>query len=126
MKISTLTKKAQLIFNKYIRERDRQGDWFVCISCGKSKQVDEMDAGHYVPRGSSSFLRFSEFNVHGECTRCNRFDDFHLVGYRKNLIEKIGLKAVEDLEESRSKVKRWTKSELEEIIKRYERIPERH
>lgn len=75
-----------------------------------------MNAGHYVPQGSSSFLRFHEWNINGECAGCNCFDKFHLVGYRKNLIAKIGLENVEWLEENRRNHKRWTRSELEEII----------
>jgi hypothetical protein len=78
-----------------------------------------MDAGHYVPQKGGSALRFDEWNVNGECKKCNGFDPFHLVGYRKNLIEKIGLKAVEELEAKRNEVKKWTRDELLEIVNRY-------
>lgn len=113
--LSGLLKQAQEVFNKWIREvRDKDE---LCISCGKHH--DKYDAGHYVSQGSSSFLRFHEWNVSKEGSYCNAFDKFHLVGYRKNLIAKIGLENVEWLEDNRHQVKRWTRGELEEIIKKY-------
>ena len=114
-----LTAKAQMVFNKWIRERDSKDGYFTCISCFKTLPVESMNAGHYVPVKGGSYLRFHEDNVNGECERCNGFDDFHLVGYRKHLIMKIGKKSVEWLENNRLKVYKWSKSELEEIIKKY-------
>ena len=102
-----------MVFNAYIRERDKD---LPCIACG---MYNKLQAGHYVPQKGGSFLRFDEWNVNGECQGCNGFDQFHLIGYRKRLIEKIGIDAVEYLEDNRHKVKKWTRSELEEIIKKY-------
>lgn len=107
-----LLKHTQEVFNKWIRQRDQNEP---CISCGQHKE--HYDAGHYVPQGQSSFLRFHEDNVNKECKGCNSFDKFHLVGYRKNLIKKIGIEKVEWLENNRHTVKRWSRIELEEIIK---------
>lgn len=112
--IPSLLKEAQKVFNAWVRRRDQD---FLCISCGKHH--DKYDAGHYVPQGSSSFLRFHPDNVSKEGSSCNAFDKFHLVGYRKRLIEKIGLEKVEWLEDNRHHVKRWSRSELEEIILKY-------
>ena len=109
-----LIKKAQEVFNKYIRNRDAE---MSCISCGQ--WYDYWDAGHYVPVKNSSFLRFHEWNVHKECKRCNGFDEFHLIGYRRNLVNKIGEDAVKWLEDNRHQVKKWSREELEEIIKKY-------
>jgi hypothetical protein len=114
-----LTEKAQKVFNAWVRRRDSYGDYTICISCGKSFLYFQMDAGHYVPVRGGSFLRLHEWNVNAECKGCNGFDDFHLVGYRKNLIEKIGLENVEWLEANRRTVKKWSRSELLEIIEKY-------
>ena len=110
-----LLKIAEQVFNRWVREERDKDD--LCISCGKHHE--DYDAGHYVPQGSSSFLRFHEWNVNKEGKGCNSFDKFHLVGYRKNLIKKIGLENVEWLEENRHIVKKWSRTELEEIINRY-------
>jgi hypothetical protein len=117
--VPKLLKDAQQVFNRYIRQRDSEDGWFVCISCGNTYPTDLMDAGHYVPQKGGSYLRFHEWNVHGECKRCNGFDQFHLIGYRKRLIGKIGTYGVQWLEENRHTVKKWSRSELEEIIKKY-------
>ena len=117
--IPKLTAKAQKLFNAYIRKRDSRDGQFTCISCFRTLPTDLMDAGHYVPVKGGSALRFDENNVHGECKRCNGFDQFHLIGYRKHLILKIGLAKVEWLESQRHDLKKWTRSELNEIITKH-------
>ncbi len=117
--IPKLTAKAQRIFNTYIRERDSRNGFFTCISCFRTLPIDKMNAGHYVPVKGGSFLRFHEWNCSGECIRCNGFDEFHLIGYRKHLIMKLGKDAVEWLENHRNEVKKWTRTELNEIITKY-------
>jgi len=117
--IPKLTAKAQHIFNRYIRYRDNEEGFFTCISCGQVKGHEVMDAGHYVPVKNGSALRFNEYNVNGECKGCNGFDQFHLIGYRRNLIDKIGLDMVEWLEANARVTKKWSRSELEEIIEKY-------
>ena len=114
-----LTEKAQKVFNAYIRQRDSKDGYFTCISCFKTLPVESMNAGHYVPVKGGSFLRFHEDNVNGECQRCNGFDEFHLVGYRKHLLLKIGKKRVEWLENNRTKVHKWHRADLENIITLY-------
>ena len=109
-----LLEKAQKVFNAWIRERDKD---LPCISCGKWH--DQWDAGHYVPVKGGSYLRFNEFNVWKEGKFCNGFDQFHLIGYRKNLINRIGLEKVEWLESNRHIVKKWSKTELNNIIEKY-------
>lgn len=118
-KLSTMLKRAEVVFNSYIRWRDSSDGYFTCISSGQTLPVDQMNAGHYVPVKNSSFLRFNEWNVNGECAYQNCYDKFHLVGYRKNLIDKIGLDAVEWLDANSRKKHKHSRQELEEIIKTY-------
>ncbi len=107
------------LFNKYVRERDSENGYFTCISCGKTLPIEQMNAGHYIPQKNSSLLRFNEYNVHGECISDNGFNEFHLINYRKNLINKIGQEMVDWLEENQRTIKKWTRSELNELIDRY-------
>lgn len=117
--VQSIINKAQKFFNAWIRQRDSKDGYFTCISCSKTFPVSNMDAGHYVPVSRSSYLRFHEDNAWGECKGCNCFNEFHLIPYRKNLIDKIGLERVEWLEENRHQTKKWTRSELLEIIEKY-------
>lgn len=117
--IPKLTAKTQKVFNTYIRQRDSQDGYFECISCGQTKSIDQMDAGHYVPVKGSSALRFDEYNVNGECKGCNGFNEFHLIGYRRNLIQKIGERKIIELEHQFRLIKKWSRTELNEIIEKY-------
>jgi hypothetical protein len=117
--IPKLTAKAQKVFNAYIRKRDSEDGYFTCISCGETKETAQMNAGHYVSQKGSSALRFDEYNVNGECIACNGFNDFHLVGYRKNLINKIGQEMVDWIEANYRTPKKWSRTELNELIEKY-------
>jgi len=116
IRVSDLKKKVQIVFNKWIRERDVEEG---CISCG-NKNATSYDAGHYLAQGSTGALRYNERNVHKQCTSCNRFKHGNLIEYRINLIKKIGLNNVEYLEDHRKDVKKWTREELNELLERYQ------
>lgn len=115
--IPKLKKKAQIVFNSYIRQRDSDQP---CISCGQYKPLQ---AGHYYPTQGYDGLRFDAFNCHGECSGCNCFDEGHLIGYGENLIGRIGKVEFDLLKLRASDYKKhghkWSRSELEEIIKFY-------
>jgi 5-methylcytosine-specific restriction endonuclease McrA len=117
--IPKLTAKAQKVFNAYIRKRDSQDGYFTCISCGRTLTTDQMDAGHFAPVKGGSALRFDEYNVNGECKKCNGFDEFHLIGYRRGIIEKYGEGVLIHLEQNARLLKKWTRTELNEIIDKY-------
>lgn len=112
--LPNLTKRAQVVFNTWIRKRDSQAG---CISCGRPVT----EAGHYLNAGHFSALRFSEMNVNGQCTRCNCFLHGNLIEYRKGLIKKYGESNVKLLENSVAirTVKKFSRFELEQIIKYY-------
>jgi len=113
--LSHWLKITQAVFNEYIRKRDSADP---CISCGTVANV-QYCASHFRTRGAASQLRFSELNVHKACNkRCNLMLSGNIAGYRPRLINKIGLAAVEALEHDNS-TKKWERSELEEIRKKY-------
>ena len=111
--IPQLLKVTQDVFNVYIRKRD---NGLPCISCGN---MNTLQAGHFVPVFNSSALRFHEWNVNGECCRCNAFDEFHVINYRKNLIDKIGPDAVKWLIDNQRGKRAWTREELHLLIELY-------
>lgn len=90
-------RKADEFFNRFIRLRD---DKEPCISCQRH-HAGQYHAGHYQPKGMNSALRYNELNVHKQCAPCNNHKSGNLTEYRINLINKIGLEAVEDLEQNR-------------------------
>lgn len=114
-------RKADQAFSLYIRTRDAQpyeGRAFRCISCGRVLPIEQADCGHYVNRQHMS-LRFSELNCNAQCSHCNRFDEGNMSGYRRGLINKIGLQKVELLESMKHQVNKLSSFELEAIAKYY-------
>ena len=117
--LEDLVKKLDKVFSLYIRLRDvMPSGLFRCISCGQIKPYSQEDCGHYISR-TNMITRFDEDNCNGECRACNRLSSDHLIGYRKNLITKIGLDRVSALEWKRNQIKHWTKDELREKISYY-------
>jgi len=110
----TLKQKAQDAVNRYVRLRDRGN---ACISCGKYIEVFENskeimmpagDAGHFYSAGKYSSVRFNVNNIHLECQYCNRYSEIHLIGYKENLIKKIGIERFNTLTQESKKSRRYT------------------
>ncbi len=103
-----------------------------------------MDCGHFHSRRNMN-TRWDEENCHGQCRRCNRFEQGNLLDYRDNLINKLGYQEylargldIKDVEKRYYKVrelgnekvealgrrantaKKWSAPELQELIKYYE------
>jgi hypothetical protein len=92
--------KAQAMFNKFIRLRDKD---LPCVSCGKTWNKDLItgsgwDAGHYRSTGACPQLRFEELNCHKQCVYCNRNQSGNHIEYRIRLVQRIGKDKVEWLE----------------------------
>lgn len=114
-------KKLDKVFSEYIRLRDSMGGYFRCISCGKIKPYEQADCGHYHSRTHMA-TRFDEDNCHAECRSCNRFSADHLIGYRKNLVLKIGQGRFDLLDFKASQTKKWSDFELKALIGHYKSL----
>ena len=102
-------KELQVLFNKWIRLRDKGNN---CISCNKPCKKE--NAGHYRSVGGNPELRFEPLNVHLQCEYCNTYQHGNLIEYRKNLINKIGLCKVEWLE-GRHELKHYTIDDIKKL-----------
>jgi len=107
-------KKAQTEFNRWIRERDKG---LPCISCGRIHQ-GQIHAGHYKSVGAHPELRFNELNCHAQCSPCNNNLSGNIINYRINLLQKIGIDAVEWLEGPHLPQK-YTIDQLKELVGKY-------
>ena len=123
--LSALVERLDKVFSKYIRLRDAMpGGLFRCISCGKIKPIEQADCGHFHSRTHMS-TRFDEDNCHAECRYCNRFSADHLIGYRENLIRKIGEQRYLLLEVKAHETRKWSHFELEQLVKYYKALVEK-
>lgn len=116
-----LTKKLDKYFSLYIRLRDTMpSGYFRCISCGKIKPFEDADCGHFHSRIHMA-TRFDEDNCHAECRWCNRFSADHLIGYQRNLIQKIGQGKFDLLNVKAHSTKHYCDFELEAMIEHYKK-----
>lgn len=120
--LTSLTKKCQVEFNAFIRHRDKGKK---CVSCNEIRE--NIQCGHYFSVRLYPRLRFDELNTAGECAKCNGFRDDHLIWYRYNLIERIGLEKYNELEKQAIEIKNgkkipWTRFELEQLFKKYKNL----
>ena len=112
-------KRATKSCNRFVRERDR---FDPCISCDAT-EAKQWDAGHYVPGGRGSAVRWNSDNIHKQCCTCNDGNkrSGNLIGYRPRLVAKIGEAAVLELERIGHTTKRWTVDELKAIVADYDK-----
>lgn len=110
-----LIKKAQKVFNDYIRARDRNQ---LCISCNKPLGA-KFDAGHYFNANNHWSVRFNENNVHGQCVTCNQFKHGNLLNYQIGIQQRIGADQLINLHSIAHETKKFTRDELREIVDKY-------
>ena len=108
--ISKLKKKADNVFSKWIRERDKR-----CFTCGS---ISNLQNGHYVSR-AINILRYDERNCNAQCVKCNIFNSGAMDTYALRLLSRHGKNILNDLAKDKQKLKSWTRQELEEIITKY-------
>ena len=116
-----LVAKLDREFALYIRLRDAMpSGLFRCISCGQIKPFEQSDCGHYHSRTHMA-TRWNEANCNAECHYCNRFSADHLIGYRENLIRKIGQSRFDLLQVMARSSRKWSDFELKLMIEHYHR-----
>ena len=97
---SSYVKDVEIVFNAFIRERDKS---MPCISCDALAETYKLTAGHFWPT-TYQYLRFNEDNVHSQCWfNCNKNKHGNVNEYRIRLIQKIGEKRVKELDDNRHK-----------------------
>jgi hypothetical protein len=108
---------AQVVFNTYIRLRDKDKG---CITCSKPFR-DKYDAGHFFSVGSYPALRFNEDNVQGQCVACNQHGHGMQSEYFIQLPKRIGLDRFNVLLEQRKSVLKLSEVEIKELINVYKK-----
>jgi hypothetical protein len=109
---TSLRKKADAIFSRYIRQRDGG----LCYTCGLRKHWKEMQNGHFVPRQYLA-LRYDEINCHCQCYACNMLFNGQPSVYSLNLHRDYGTDCVRALEAKRREVVRYF--DYEKVIRDY-------
>lgn len=107
------------VFSEYIRLRDANDNGFCrCITCGNMWQWRLIHNGHYVDRRHIS-TRYDERNCHAQCPKCNIGLCGNLDTYKRVIIEKYGVKALEELDTGKRSVEKWTTVDYQDRISYY-------
>lgn len=89
-------KAAQAAVNAYVRLRDAD---LGCVSCDKPPTWHgQWHASHFRSRGAAPHLRFNLWNIHKSCSVCNNHLSGNILGYKPELILRIGGARVQWLE----------------------------
>ncbi|MCH9717429.1 MAG: recombination protein NinG [Gammaproteobacteria bacterium] len=120
IKYSKLMSEAKKAFQAWVRKRDEGKP---CISCGKLT-AEQWDGSHFFKAEVYRGVVFHENNVNKACSYCNRWLDGNLIRYRENLVCKIGLIEVRELENEAdtTRNKKWSRGDLIEIRDRYKKL----
>lgn len=116
--LAQLKKSLDKVFSAYIRKRDSTNGYFVCISCGQTKSIDQMHAGHFYARTFTA-TRWDEANVNGQCIGCNTFKHGNLLEYREGILDKYGYCELNRLELLKNQPIKLDRQWLEEKIEHY-------
>lgn len=119
-----LKKKAWKVYSEYIRRRDCKKytefmDWGRCYTCDKDYTFEELQAGHFIPQRHNNNL-FDERGTHSQCVLCNIFLHGNGVEYTLRMLKDYGPEVVEELRTQNRQNHKFTPSELEEIIVKYQ------
>jgi hypothetical protein len=120
-----LVAKLDRVFSQFVRlSHADEGGTVECVTCGKLLWWKEAHAGHYISRRHMN-TRFDVRNVHPQCCGCNTFRNGQPDEYALYLREKYGDEILEQLNERKHQVKKFTSEELTHLIKHFqERVGE--
>lgn len=108
-------REAQYEFNRYIRLRDADQP---CVSCQRFHS-GQYHAGHYRSIGSCPELRFSELNVHKQCSACNNHLSGNIINYRLALLARFD-EALLGWLEGKHEPKHYTIDDIRQIKRKYQ------
>jgi hypothetical protein len=110
----TIITKLDSIFSQYIRLRYSKNEIATCVTCGKQDHWKKLQAGHFISRKHYA-TRFDEDNCQVQCSRCNVFR----YGEQYLFSKYLGANLSEELLMKSRKIKKFTDSELLDMIELY-------
>lgn len=113
-----LEAKAQEAINGFVRVRDYEEG---CISCDKTRYWDgQWHAGHLIPVGRSSFLRFHLWNINKQCSQCNKHNGGMVAEHERGIVRRYGQARLDFLKSS-PRIRRYEDDYLIRMAKIFRR-----
>jgi len=113
--IKSLKNKADLLFSKFIRERD-----IICV-LHNNKCKGAVQCGHLIKRGKM-ITRYDEVNCNALCEYHNYLDNFEHDHYVSWFVREYGALPYLDLVEKSKSIKQMKRQDYLDIISKYEKI----
>jgi len=119
-----LKDKVWKVFSLYIRTKFAKNGIVACYTCDKQMPIHLSQAGHAIGGRTNSVL-FDEEIVRPQCRRCNIFLGGNYPVFVTKLIKENGLEWWEKKLRDSKKVKKFTVSELKDLLEYYTKKLER-
>ena len=100
-----------------------------CVSCGAFHHYKEMDGGHFIPKGSSSYWSLEIENVHPQCKGCNGFGMKYgsaAQQYTVYMVDMYGRDFVDNMFATKSNVKKMYKADYVELLAEFNKLITHH
>ena len=113
--IQTLQKLRRL------EEADHNG-YCRCVTCGGQWHWKEIDAGHFIPKGNSSYWALEKMNIWPQCKYDNNWGMKYgtsAAAYTIFMQDKYGAGTIRNMLDSKKKIKKISKAEYKEMIEEW-------
>ena len=100
-----------------------------CVTCNEMFKWSEMDGGHYIPKGCSSYWSLVEENVHPQCKGCNGFGMKYGTAaqqYTLYMVDTYGREFVDEMERKKKDEVKYYKRDYEDMIKEWNEQIKQH
>tara|TARA_R100001509_G_scaffold80362_1_gene45200 strand:- start:11544 stop:11927 length:384 start_codon:yes stop_codon:yes gene_type:complete len=116
-----LSKKLDVIFSKYIRWYYADANGYVeCYTCGVTKPVKEMQAGHFQSRRHYA-TRWHTNNCRVQCQKCNIWEQGQQFIFGNKLKAEIGDVKFNELIQLSNSTAKYTQQDYEDMIAYYKK-----
>ena len=117
--------KAITTLQKLIRLKSANNEGLCqCVTCGLWEHYKDVDAGHFIPKGSSSYWALKEDNIHVQCKGCNGFGMKYgttPIAYTLYMEKTFGKQFVEDMLNKKNTITKIYKAEYLEMIETWKK-----
>jgi len=119
--VGKLKQEAATLLQKLVRMKYADDNGMCqCVTCGKVDLYKYMDGGHFVSRRHNATLLVEE-NIHPQCKGCNKHKNGNIDSYSVFMIDTYGLDAMKELVALKHQPRKFTDTELLELIAEYKR-----
>ena len=100
-----------------------------CVSCRRKYHFKDMDGGHWIPKGSSSYWALEVENVQPQCKGCNGFGMKYgsaEAQYTLWMQDTYGREFIDNMLATKGDVKKLCKADYEEMLAEFNELIRYH